>query len=98
MLEAIIRRVHGHRAEAHPQREERLSDGGIPDRWFEDLLPSRLEEERDAVYCTVQRHCPDQKTDHDDIGEKSEKVGRLASALHSLADYHVDEYPANQQG
>jgi len=98
VLEAIVRRVHDHRAEAHPQREEGLSDGGVPHRWFEDLLPGRLEEEHDAVYCTVQRHRPDQQADHDDVGEKGEEVGCLAGALHPLADYHVDEYPADQQG
>jgi len=98
VLEAVVRGIHDHRAEAHAEREERLSDGGVPHGWFEDLLPSRLEEKHDAVYCTVQRHRPDQKTDHDDVGEKGEKVGCLAGALDTLADYHVDEDPADQQG
>lgn len=95
MFEAIVGGIHGHRAEAHAEGEERLRDGGVPNRWLQDLVPRRLEEKDDTVHGSLQRYRSHQKADHDDVWEKCQEISRLTGALHTLADHYVDEYPAD---
>lgn len=70
MFEAIVGGVHGHRAKAYAEGEERLRDGGVPNRRLQDLVPRRLKEKDDAVHGSFQRYRPHQKADHDDVREK----------------------------
>lgn len=97
MLEVVVRGIHGHRAEANSEREERLCNGGVPHRRVQDLVPRGLEEEDDAVDRSFQRHRADQQTDHHEVREEGQEVGGFTGALHALADHHVNEDPAGQQ-
>lgn len=58
MLETIVGGIHGHRAKTHAEGEERLRDGGVPNRRLHDLVPRGIKEKDDTIHSAVQRYCP----------------------------------------
>ena len=96
MPEFVVRRVRDETTEAHRQREEALSDGGVPDVGLDEFRPVWLYEEDDTVDGAFEGHRAYQQRDHYDVGEDCEEVGRLATTARASDEHTEDAQPGEE--
>lgn len=97
MPEIVVRWIGDEATEADGQREEALSDGGVPDLGLKELAPVGFDEEKDAIHGALKRQSPGQQGYHDHVREEGKKVGRFAGTLHAPCQYPKYTKPGQQE-